>query len=763
MRFHVFLVPAFAATLAATPASAQSPETSDAAPLPALVVEGAKAKKAKAAKVAKPAPKAKQVAAPAKAPPAPVDAPQDSPPAPSGLQAATGPVEGFAATSSATGSKTATPLIETPQSVSVVGREEMDQRGADTLQEALAYTPGVTTFASPRSRFLDEFFLRGFDTGNGDLGQLRDGMKLQANVYDGGQEPYGIERVDVLKGASSILYGQLGPGGVINSISKRPSFVPKGEINLTGGSFGNQQISADVSGPAGRNFAYRLTALGRDSDTWVDHINDDRRYIAPAFTWKPSDATTFTLLSYYQETRSKLSAPVDYLGSVVDAPGVGKIPRDRFIGEPGFDRFNINSGAIGYLFEHDFNSAVTLRHNARYYEAKGNWDYLTFLRFNPANPAGPTMVRGVSSRDEHSTNFTTDTSVELKFGSGPILHTAIAGIEYARSGYYTVRFRSGGNPLGGELSVFDPDYGAVNVVVPTRDTGFDRTIDQVGIYFQDQIKLYDRFVLLAGGRQDWARSDLQAHTTGAPVQTQDDAAFTWRLGGVYLGPFGFSPFASYSESFSPVLGASFGVEQLDPTSGEQYEAGLRWQSPDKKTLVSAAAFTIDQANVLTFAPDFSFRQSGLVRSEGFEVEAKTQSGPLSLLASYAYTDTRTIEDDDPDLVGKRRSLIPLHQVSFWAAYDFTSLGIRGLTLGAGARYVGRTNLPEADLEVPSYVLVDAMASLDLGKVNGAWNGYHAQFNAKNLFDEDSVSCSLAVQGCDYGQPATFTGTVSYRW
>ncbi|MET0313312.1 MAG: TonB-dependent receptor plug domain-containing protein, partial [Hansschlegelia sp.] len=128
---------------------------------------------------------------------------------------AEGPVDGYVASRSATGSKSDTPLVETPQTISVVTRDEIEDRGAKTLQDVVSYTPGVASFSSGRSIALDEFFVRGFDTGNGNLGQLRDGLKLQANVYDGAQEPYGLERVEVLKGPASILYGQLGPGGIV--------------------------------------------------------------------------------------------------------------------------------------------------------------------------------------------------------------------------------------------------------------------------------------------------------------------------------------------------------------------------------------------------------------------------------------------------------------------------------------------------------------------------------------------------------------------
>ncbi|WP_245259753.1 TonB-dependent siderophore receptor [Methylopila sp. 73B] len=697
-----------------------------------------------------------------------------------GLQNAWGPVDGYVATRSATGSKTDTPLIETPRSISVIARDELADRGATTLQEALAYTPGVASFASGRSLVLDEFLLRGFDTAAGNLGQLRDGLKLQANVYDGAQEPYGLERVEVLKGAASILYGQLGPGGVVNSISKRPTFTPQGEINVTGGSFENKQVSADVSGPIGSSgeWAYRLTGLVRDGDTWMDYVPDDKRYIAPAITWRPTDRTSLTVLAHYQEVRTRFKAPMDADGTVFRAPGVGRVPRDMFIGDPDFDKYKINSGAIGYLFEHDFNGTVKFSSKTRYFESKADWNYLTFLGFKTTAPGDPQILRGISERTEHSKTFTSDNNFQVRFDTGPISHTAVVGVDYSRLTYDTHRFQRG---VVDSLEFDDPDYGNSGVKVDySRDNGFKRQIGQVGVYAQDQIKIADRFVILAGGRQDWAKTETSYYRLGRQPDQKDDA-FSAQLGFVYLAPHGFAPYVSYSESFSPTVAANFLEPSTKPTTGEQYEAGLRWQSPDEKTLITAAAYTIDQKNAVSFAAptnddDSGFRQTGLVRSRGVELEAKTKLGDWEIVAAYAYTDARVRKDEDPLLVGERVALVPYNQASIWAAYDFTSLGAPWLKLGGGLRYVGRTNLTEDYIsdangapirkryrEVPDYLMVDAVARLDLGGMTPSLKGFHAQINAKNLLDKKTYSCTSAVQGCNYGQPRTIFATLSYKW
>jgi iron complex outermembrane receptor protein len=676
---------------------------------------------------------------------------------------AEGPVDGYVATRSATGSKTDTPLVETPQTISVVTRDEVQDRGATTLQEAVAYTPGVASFASGRSLFLDEFIIRGFDTAGGDQGQLRDGLKLQANVYDGSQEPYGLERIEILKGPSSILYGQLRPGGIVNSISKRPTFTPQGEINVTGGSFENKQLSADVSGPIGgpeSDWAFRLTGLIRDSDTWMDDIPDNKRFVAPALTWRPNDDTSLTLLGYYQQVRTRFKAPMDADGTVFRKGG-RRIPQDFFIGDKSFDNYDINSGALGYLFDHEFSDGIKFSSKLRYYEAKGDWDYLTFRTFDPATGV---ITRGVSAREEHSKVWTADNNLQFKFDTGPVEHVAVVGVDYVHSDYDTKRFR--GNNAGGSIDV---DTGAQTpFVVGLDDTGFNRKVSQVGVYAQDQMKIADTLVLLAGGRQDWAKTDLNYHRPdlAGEYPKQKDNDFSAHLGAVYLAPYGFAPYLSYSQSFSPVLAAGqLTTQSLKPTTGEQYEGGVRWQSPDEKTLVTASVYRIEEKNVVTFDSNFDLRQSGLVRSKGLELEAKSRWGAWQILASYAYTDAKTIEDEDPAFVGEQVALVPRHQASLWATYDFTSVGVPGLTLGAGVRYFGETNIPD-DLthrNVPDYVMVDALARLDLGAMAPSLKGFQAQLNAKNLFDKKTYSCTSAVAGCNYGQPRTILATLSYKW
>ena len=252
-------------------------------------------------------------------------------------ETATGPVAGYVAKRSTAGSKTDSLLVEVPQSVSVVTQDELRSRQAETLAQALGYTPGVTSEPTSFNRTADRFRIRGMDVEAATGGSLRDGLRLQSNSYDGVQEPYGLERVEVVRGAASVLYGQLSPGGLVNAVSKRPTSTPLREVGIQLGSNSRKQLTADFSGPLSETVDYRLTFLGRDSATAQSYILDDKLYIAPSLTWRPSAATSLTLLSFYQKASTRFAAPLPY--QLVEGFGTGpfRIGRGAFIGEPGYD------------------------------------------------------------------------------------------------------------------------------------------------------------------------------------------------------------------------------------------------------------------------------------------------------------------------------------------------------------------------------------------------------------------------------------------
>ena len=668
-------------------------------------------------------------------------------------------VVGYVAKRNMSATKTNTPITETPQSLSVVTSDELRDRQAETLSQALSYTPGFTSQPTSFNRTADRFRIRGFDVESGTGGSLRDGLRLQNNSYDGVQEPYGLERVEVIRGAASVLYGQLSPGGMVNGVSKRPTETPFHELNLQVGTNDRKQLAADFSGPlAGSDtLSYRLTLLSRNSDTQQDHINDDKFYIAPALTWRPNEDTSLTLLSFYQKTDTRFSAPLPYQLVKGVGDGAFKIGRHDFIGEPGYDDMNGEMSALGYEFTHNFNENFALNHKLRYSESDVKWNYLqaqtsaAAIR-NAANTG--ILARQYSDRRERARTLASDTNIESKWQLGSVEHTVLVGFDGYDTSYDSHNFRGAAPSLN--LSRYN--YG--QPVVVNRNTALDRgsqlDVLQKGVYFQDQIKFDDQWILLLGGRHDWADQQQTAHRNGAKA-SQDDEATTWRAGLVYLADNGLAPYISYSESFFPVSVAEVTGQTFTPTEGKQYEAGVRYQPKDSNLLLSAAVYELTQTDVLKQDPGTNlFRQTGEIRSRGLELEAKADVTPaLSVIASYAYTDARITKSAIATEVGQRSEDTPYHQAALWTSYDFVNWGIPQLTVGAGARYKGTPQASGIDSAMPAYTLFDAMARY---QIDDNWS---VTLNANNLTNKQYTYCEFAI--CRYGDERTLLTSVNFNW
>lgn len=670
-------------------------------------------------------------------------------------ETATGPLYGYAATRSATGTKTDTALIETPQSISIVGAEEIEMLKPQNLQDALGYVAGVNR-SEGLDRTSDTLIVRGFQLdGNGN--QYRDGTKYTVNIFNGQQEPYGLERIEVLKGASSVLYGAAAPGGIINTISKRPPAAALRELNVETGSFDRKQVSGDFGGPLDEEgvWSYRLTFLGRDADTFIDHIPDRRAYVAPALTWRPSAATSLTLLADYQKDRTGYVYGLPESGTILPNPN-GRIPRERFTGEPGYDKFDLERYSVGYLFEHAFNDQVKLRNSLRYMHASN--EYRSVWISGLQDDGRTTAYRGAAPRWDRSSGVVSDTSLQYQLRTGPVEHTFLAGLDYSVAHHESERYQ---RELG-NIDIYNPVYGSPIGGIETQNPySWKSDTKRLGLYLQDQMKIADRWVVLLGGRQDWVRFDSGNFFTGEKTaDNEKNKAFTGRAGLVYLAPNGLAPFLSYSESFEPTEGNDRSGGRFKPTTGQQYEAGLRYQPPGSHTMVSAAVYQITRKNVLVADPSdpsmtYSI-QAGEVRSRGFELEVRSAlTRDINLIAAYAYTDARTTQASplQPEQEGMRTPGVPYNQLSLWADYSFGSLGLPGLKAGAGMRYVGSTR-SQTNAEVPAFTLFDAMISYSTGPWRFALNG-------TNLADKTYIgNCTY---GCFYGEPRRVIGTVSYRW
>jgi iron complex outermembrane receptor protein len=667
-------------------------------------------------------------------------------------ESATGPAGGYAAKRSASATKTDTAIVETPQAIAVITAEQLAILKPTSLGAAIAYTPGIVADAGYSNSF-DVFYSRGFRLSDTSGGIYRDGLKFGgAGWASGQQETYGLERIELIKGAASVLYGAAAPGGVLNTVTKRPGADMVNEVRASGGTLGRRELAADLGGAIGGEWSWRVTGVARNDGTQIDHIPNNGRYLAPALKWQPSAATSLTLMAYLHERRTAYQYPLPAEGTLLPSP-YGQLPRGRFIGEPGFDRQDASQHGLSYLFEHAFSGQTRLRHGVRYVESK---NHVLFTGLEGADESNPRLqYRTAYDEWERTSGVSSDTSIEHRWTAGGLAHTTLAGIDHARhkpESEWSIASI-------GSLDIFAPAYGAqpgeMTQVAPYSTRA---KATRTGLYVQDQMKLGERWVFLLGGRHDWAR-DASSLLAGAPKWSSESSeAFTGRAGAVYLAENGLAPFASFSQSFEPQSGTDAAGARFKPTRGEQVELGVRWQVPDTGLLLSASAYRLTQQNLVTSDPrQPALRlQTGEVRADGVELEAKGRVNKhVNVIASYAYTDARTTRSLRPNDIGMRQPSMPQHQAALWSDVALAAVGLHGVKAGLGARYTGTTiDVRGTGAKVPSSTVLDAL----LGYESGQW---HASLNFSNLANRGTLACSYG--SCAYGEGRRVTATVGYLW
>lgn len=653
-----------------------------------------------------------------------------------------------------TATKTDTPLVEVPQSISIITARDLQDRGLHGVEEAMWYAAGAQGGGyGPDSRS-DWMLVRGFTPA-----RYMDGLALPEGTWTGATriEPYGIERIEVLKGPASVNYGAMPPGGLLNYVSKRPDAGMLREVEVQLGTDNLRQAAFDLGGRLNDSgtLLYRLTGLARNSDTFVDQIHDDRYYFAPALTWKPDDANELTVLARWQKAGTKAGAgflPAE--GTLLPNPN-GKISPSLYTGEPNSNDYVKTIASLGYEFSHDFGGGTVFRQNARLTDAKLDPNVVvgTFGLLDDQR----TLSRYLFSTREDEKTLGLDNSLQWRFSSGPAEHTLLAGLDYRRT---HIDYDSGFEFSATTLDAYAPVYGTMPGVQPEFTSFTRQRQSQLGAYVQDQIRL-DRWLLTLGGRQDWVATDT-ADGGAAPVHQSDDR-FSGRIGINYLFDSGFAPYVSYSQSFQATVGSEHpdrGGRAFVPTTGEQVEAGIKYQAPGGNALVTLAAYEITQNNVLVVDPDHTLYsiQQGEIRSRGAELEGRWNiAGNFSVYGAYAYIDSKVTETTDAATLGKQIPLQPRHSASLGGDYTITAGTLSGLGFGLGVRYVGDHYGDSAnEWRTPSYTLLDAAVRYDLG----AWR---LQLNAQNLTDREYVSTCDSDLWCYYGYPRTVTASVRYQW
>lgn len=665
-------------------------------------------------------------------------------------ETASGPARGFVAKRSATGTKTDTALIETPQSITVVTREQVEAQAADSLDQAFAYSAGIMSQSGGAlRRIATGFTVRGFNvTGSAPL--YLNGSKFPINSLSGAMEPYSYERLELLKGPASILYGQSAPGGIINLVSKRPTATPLREIELQAGSWGRRQIAADFGGPltADGRIGYRITGLVRDGEAMVAQIPDDRRLLNAALDWKLTPDTDLTLLAGYNKGKSRYDYGKPIEGTLLPNPN-GRISRQLFVGEPGFDKFDTEGQTAGWLLEHRLSDSWKLKQNLLVFDYEADNAYSTItLRANAATGLR-TVNRSAVTRLDTDKGWSVDNQVQGRLRTGALEHTLLVGLDYSDSDW-TRKQRAG---TVAALDLFNPVYGGA-IALPANGTRTEENARQLGLYVQDQIRFGERWIALLGARYDKARASGRfVDEDGAAEDSGEKShAFTPRAGLMYQAGNGIAPYYSYTRSFQPASGRDFFGQRFKPTEGTQHEIGVKFEPPGTNASVTVAAYELTQTNVSTTDPDhpgFSV-QTGEVRSRGFEAEGRASlNRRLDIVAALGTIDARVTKSNTATL-GTRPTSVPRRQAALWADYRFAALP--GLSAGLGVRYVGEQEV--SVYRVPGSTVFDAAIRYQV-------DNWRFALNVKNLADKTYLgSCSYA---CFYGDERNFTLSARYSW
>ncbi|MEM1254638.1 MAG: TonB-dependent receptor [Cyanobacteria bacterium P01_H01_bin.21] len=649
-------------------------------------------------------------------------------------------------------------ILENPQSIQVIPRQILDDQQVLELDEALRNIGGASVGSTEGRGF--QVNLRGFEG----VPVLRDGFRLYSPNGNGdaaGQnfpEIANIERIEVLRGPASALFGQIDPGGAVNVVTKKPLETPFAEVALQVGSDGLLRPRVDVSGPLNESedLLYRLNAVYLSEDGFRDFDQEiERFFVSPSLTWKISDRTDLNLQLEYLDDRRPLDT-----GLVAFGDGLTDIPQDRVLGELD-DEISSDYFSVGYTLEHRFSDNWQLRNAFRY--IRNDDDIRAALSFpfiGGLDETTGTLNRVFGEQKVSNTTYALQTNTVGEFSTGPIDHRLLLGLDLAR---YELKSESFTDfSLRIPINIFDPVYGAV--ARPERSdeilSGDSIDTDSLRIYVQDQMQITDDLSLVAGISYETTEQTTTDLIDETESELNEDA-FTPLIGLVYQPLENLSLYANYSQSFLPNSAVTISGNSLEPEEGEGFEVGVKTELLDQRLLATLAYFNLTKQNVATADPTnprFSVA-TGEQQSEGIELDIIGEILPgWNIIGSYAYIDAKVTEDNRVE-PGNRLPGVPEHSASIWSTYKIQSGDLAGLGFGLGFNWV---NERQGDLDnsfgLDSYFLTNAAISYER-------ENWQFALNFKNLFDVDYITGAprTRTRGIEPGKPFTVVGSFSYRF
>ena len=661
-----------------------------------------------------------------------------------------------------------TPLQELPQSVQVLSGDLLQAVGATQLDSALDLVSGIArqnTFGG----LWDSFAIRGFaGDENVPSGYLVNGFNA-GRGFSGRRDASNIERIEVLKGPGSALYGRSEPGGTINIVTKQPQFTRAGSVELSVGNFSTYRAAGDFTGPVSDTIAVRINGAYQDAGNFRDNFNSKKYTLTPSvlIQFNPS-----TALSYEAE-RVEQEAPFDRGVAAVNGV-LGLIPESRFLGEPNDGPTKIAALGHQLSLQHQLNAGWSLLAGAGYRTSSfrgysSDAELLNARQLLFTNPGAGLLSRQRRYKDYDSTDLSTRVELSGRFETGSLVHHLLLGADAYGYELDSVqnRYRGAAGSTVYALDIYDPEYGATAPPLSPLTSTLEKQ-HAYGVYVQDQVDLTEHWKVLGGVRYDDFHQEIANRLASGAKTEQSPTATSPRAGLVYVIDPQVSVYASYSKGFRPNSGSNFARQAFEPETSRSYEVGAKLETADQRLRSTIAIYKATKTNFLTADPvnaGFSIA-GGEAESKGVEFDASAQLlEALRATVSYAYTDAQ-VSKDIVDVnfgysipSGSPLINIPKHSAHALLVQDF-HIDDAPLSVGAGVRYVGKRlgetgYSPEFDL--PSYTLINLLGSYALTE--------SVTFTAHvdNLFDKTYYASSYSRFWVAPGTPRTYAVTGQYKF
>lgn len=656
-------------------------------------------------------------------------------------------------TNSAT--KSAVAESKTPQVINTIGQHDIALRHATSVNEILRYAPGVATESRGSTTYMSEYKIRGFNVDN----EFYNGLQLPYNVTGNTKariDPLLIDSVDILKGPSSVLYGSGSPGGLVNIQGKKPQTTPRTEVGFNTGTRNLKEGYLDSTGRiAESDWSYRLLGKATEGDDQPHTTRYEDYLVAPSVTWQPGGKTRLTLDALAQNTPSLTPSnplPLSYLRS--------SYANKRDYAGDDWNGFKQRQWMVGYSFEHEFDSGWGIAQKARYFDIDTHQQSV-YSTGNAGNPVYE-LNRSAYTTDENLHSFNIDNQITRTLTVGEWQHHLLAGFDYQKlNSHYHYRYAS----TTPGIDMRNPDFAQVNEGALGLYTAQKNRLsyNQKGYYLQDQMA-WGGLNILASLRYDEYQSATTDYLNNDEKAWISQDRVTKRLGVLYAFDNGLSPFISYSEGFKPVSPANgLTAEQVKPTTSKQVEGGVKYLLADYATTFTASVFNIRQKNVLSADPSWVYRQTGEIESKGAELSVISRpTDNINLIANYAYT--HTINTEDERYQGKRPTQIPENAFNLWGDYTFDQSLVRGLTIGAGARYTGPMEISPDNKagKLGGTTQYDMSLSYDMSAVDSSLAGLMLKASAQNLTNKETLTCYDSTN-CWIGRDRTVQVGASYTF